>query len=110
MDYVTYIKLEMRSMYFLNKFFVLLTVTLAFTSLSSFEIESLPKEQVIFDLKESEISIVVSLVDSSTISKVVKKYYNFEGPVNASILSIGINDMYLVDADNKKYVLRLSRA
>lgn len=100
----------MRNMYFLNKFFILLITTLAFTSLSSFGSEPLSEEKDIFDLKESEISIVVSLVDSSTISKIVKKYYNFEGPVNASILNIGINDIYLVEAENKKYVLRLSRS
>lgn len=96
-------------MYFFNKLFFLLTTTLAFTSLSSFENETLSKEKDAFDLRESEVSIVVSLVDSSTISKIVEKYYDFEGPVKANILSIGINDIYLVEAENKKYVLRLSR-
>jgi Ser/Thr protein kinase RdoA (MazF antagonist) len=50
------------------------------------------------------------LVDPSTISKIIEKYYDFEGPVKANILSIGINDIYLVETDNKKYVLRLSRS
>ena len=96
-------------MYFFNKLFFLLTTTLAFTSLSSFENETLSKQKDAFDLKESEVSIVVSLVDPSTISKIVEKYYDFEGPVKTTILSIGINDIYLVETENKKYVLRLSR-
>lgn len=85
-------------MYFFYKFIFLL----AFTSLFCFENDA-------FDLKESEVSIVVSLVDASTISEIVKKYYVCEGPVKANILSIGINDMYLVETKNRKYVLRLSR-
>ncbi len=96
-------------MYFFNKLFFLLTTTLAFTSLSSFENKTLSKEKDAFDLKGSEVSIVVSLVDSSTISKIVEKYYDLEGPLKATILSIGINDMYLVETENKKFVLRLSR-
>lgn len=88
-------------------FLALTLATFSFASLSSFE-NALERE--IFDLNESEISVVVSLVDSSTVSKIVQKYYDIDGPVTARLLSVGINDIYLVVTDNKKYVLRLSRA
>lgn len=92
---------------------ILLTATITCASLSCSEntlYNILLKEKDHFDLNQSEISIIASLVDSSTISKIVEKCYPVEGPVNASILSIGMNDMYLVEADNKKYVFRLSRS
>jgi Ser/Thr protein kinase RdoA (MazF antagonist) len=66
-------------------------------------------EEKVFDLKASEVAVVTSLVDSSTISKIVEKYYDFDGSVKVSILSIGINDIYLIESEGKKHVLRLSR-
>lgn len=107
-----------QDMRFFNIFFcciVLLVITFTYSSLSSSENNAYKcnvysKKENVFDLKESEVSIIASLVDPSTVSKIVKKYYGFEEPVNASILSVGVNDIYLVEADNKKYVLRLSRS
>jgi Ser/Thr protein kinase RdoA (MazF antagonist) len=68
------------------------------------------QEKEVFDLEPSDVLVVKSLVDPSTIHKIVKKNYAFEEPINTSLLNVGINDMYLVETGNKKYVLRLSRA
>lgn len=82
---------------------VLSTAFVATAPLSSIEKEEKP------DLELSEISIIKTLVDPSTISEIIKKCYAFDCPVSSSILSVGINDIYLVETDNSKYVLRLSR-
>lgn len=61
------------------------------------------------DLVPKEVEIVKSLVDSSTIGEVVETFYFIPSPVRASILSVGVNDIYLIQSDHEKYVLRLSR-
>ncbi len=84
-------------------FFVSPVIVLTFFSFSNIKKET-------FDLEKSELSIVTSLVDSSTVQKIVKKHYFVDEPIKASLISVGINDMYLVETQEQKYILRLSRA
>lgn len=66
-------------------------------------------EKTFFDLEQKDISIIKSLVDPETINEVVNLNYDFSAPVKTSVLSIGVNDIYLVETQSNKYVLRLSR-
>jgi len=61
-------------------------------------------------IEELEVSVIKSLVDPQTIKNYAEKNYSFEGPIKSSILSLGVNDMYLIETAGGKYVLRLSRA
>lgn len=62
-----------------------------------------------FDCDQIEVTTIKSLIDPKTISSLVQKYYHLEGMAKSSILSIGVNDIYLVESGGKKYALRLSR-
>ncbi len=61
------------------------------------------------ELERPEISILKSLVDPLAITQIVQTNYPFNEPVHCTILSIGINDMYLIEVGGEKYVFRLSR-
>lgn len=56
------------------------------------------------------ISVMKSLIDPATVREWVERNYNLNEPVHVSLLSAGVNDIYLVVAENKKYIFRLSRA
>jgi Ser/Thr protein kinase RdoA (MazF antagonist) len=61
-------------------------------------------------LDQTEVSVIKSLIDPLTIKRYVQKNYAFEGPIKCSLLSLGVNDIYLIETSGNKYVLRLSRA
>lgn len=67
------------------------------------------EKEEIFDPEQTDFSMIKSLVDPLIINEFVKENYAFDGPIDTSVLFIGINDMYLVKTKDQKYVLRLSR-
>lgn len=97
------------------KLFVSLALVLTTNSLFSFESNkscfsnSKETEREICDVEQEKVFIIKSLVDPSTITHFVKENYPFSEPLKSRILSVGVNDMYLVETKNNKYVLRLSR-
>lgn len=92
-------------MIFNKNFIVLLLLMFALCSF----VNSEKNEKILFDLKQNDITILKSLVNPKTINEVVNLNYDLIKPVKSSLLSIGVNDIYLVETQNKKYVLRLSR-
>lgn len=64
---------------------------------------------LLFSDEQIEVSVIKSLIEPKTISAFVTKNYAVEGDVKSRILSLGVNDIYLIEIDDQKYVLRLSR-
>lgn len=60
-----------------------------------------------YDLEHLELKFICSVVDPDSIAQLVKKSYGFE-PTKTKILSTSMNDIYLVEEEQNKYILRLS--
>lgn len=57
---------------------------------------------------DSQIAIIKSLIHPQTINTFIRKNYVLEEPVNCTILNTGVNDIYLIETKNKKFIVRLS--
>jgi Ser/Thr protein kinase RdoA (MazF antagonist) len=66
-------------------------------------------QAIAVDLEHEDVRVIKSIVDASTIRTLIVDQYALEDPVQCSLLNIGVNDIYLVNAGAEKYVVRLSR-